>query len=106
MEPSSLATKQVAAFIGRMDSFLEAATIDLPHGYLSGGPTPAVISLIRFTCTWSFLLPIWQGIKDIQYCLFLRVESVQLKVYDCKRHSGLLLSASRDKTVKYWDTRR
>lgn len=32
-----------------------------------------------------------------------RVESVFLRVYNAKKGSGIVLSASRDKTVKYWD---
>ena len=36
----------------------------------------------------------------------LRVESVQLKVHDRARCSGLLLTAARDGTIRYWEPRR
>ena len=35
-----------------------------------------------------------------------RVESVQLIIHDRTLYQGLVLSASRDKTVKYWDIKR
>ena len=37
---------------------------------------------------------------------FDRIDSVQLRIYDEQKVSGLILSASKDKTIKYWGIRR
>ena len=35
-----------------------------------------------------------------------RVEAVQLKIYDASKPTGMVLSGSKDQTVKYWDITR
>ena len=35
-----------------------------------------------------------------------RVEAVQLKIYNNTLPTGMVLSCSKDKTIKYWDIRR
>ncbi len=35
-----------------------------------------------------------------------RIDSIQLRINNPSNVSGILLSASRDKTIKYWDIKR
>ena len=40
------------------------------------------------------------------YTPLLRIESLQLKAREGETCRGVLLTAARDRTIKYWDIRR